>query len=161
MRCSRIASPCGKDVLGGQSASRSALAAKGIAVLRFDFTGPSVPAKAISANSTFFVETSPTWCGPGRPSARKLVGRLPLLIGHSPRRRRDPRRPPRPKFPDAKGRRHHRPPPSDPRPCHPGLFQGSHRGHPQARQGRSSSLAGRPFQINKREFLDDKSPSTA
>ncbi len=57
-----------------------------------------------------------------------------------PRRRRDPRR--RRANSGSQGRRHHRRPLRS-RPCH-SPFQGSHRGHPQARRGRSSrSPAGR------------------
>ena len=52
---------CGKDVLAAKRIA-VALAAKGIAVLRFDFTG-SAPVKAISPTRRFH-RMSPIWCAP-------------------------------------------------------------------------------------------------
>ena len=125
---------CGKDVLAAKRIA-PALAAKGIAVLRFDFTGLG-SSEGDFANSTFssnvadlvraadhLRETRKAPIAPDRPQ---------------PRRRRDPRR--RRADSGRQGRRHHRGALRS-RPCHRPV-QGSHRGHPQAWRGRS--LARRP-----------------
>ena len=125
---------CGKDVLAAKRIA-AALAAKGIAVLRFDFTGLG-SSEGDFANSTFSSNVADlvraadhlreTRKAPGDPDRPQ------------PRRRRHPRR--RRANSGRQGRRHHRRALRS-RPCHRPV-QGSHRGHPQARQGRG--LARRP-----------------
>jgi len=60
---------CGKGRAGGQNASRWRWRQKGIAVLRFDFTGPRPPARGDFANSTFSSKRRRSGAG-RRPSAR-------------------------------------------------------------------------------------------
>ena len=125
---------CGKDVLAAKRIA-AALAAKGIAVLRFDFTGLG-SSEGDFANSHLLLERRRSRAR-RRPSARNPQG-----AGDpdrpQPRRRRDPGR--RRTNSGCQGGRHHRRALRS-RPCHRPV-QGSHRGHPQARQGRS--LARRP-----------------
>ena len=137
---------CGKDVLAAKRIA-AALAAKGIAVLRFDFTGLG-SSEGDFANSTFssnvadlvraadhLRETPKSPGDPDRPQPRRRR--------HSRRRRR--------KFP--------KPGPSSPSPRRPipptSPGCSADRIEDIRKQGKVEvSLAGRPFQIT-REFLDD------
>jgi alpha/beta superfamily hydrolase len=118
---------CGKDVLAAKRIA-VALAAKGIAVLRFDFTGLG-SSEGDFANSTFSSNVADlVRAADHLRSAREAPA---IVIGHSLGGGTNS---------GGEGRRHHRGA-IRPRTCHP-LFRRSHRGHPQARQRRS--LAGGP-----------------
>jgi len=136
---------CGKDVLAAKRIA-VALAAKGIAVLRFDFTGLA-PAKAIFCQLHVLLERRRSRAC-RRSSARDRKAPA-ILIGHSLGRRRHSGR--RRAIPDARAvvtiaappiRRTYRP------------FQGT-ASRTSAKHGRwKSRSAGRPFPISS-EFLDD------
>ena len=79
MRCSRIASPAGKDVLAAKRIA-TALAAKGIAVLRFDFTGLG-SSEGDFANSTFSSNVADLVHAADH--LRETRGPPAILIGHS------------------------------------------------------------------------------
>ena len=142
---------CGKDVLAAKRIA-VALAAKGIAVLRFDFTGLG-SSEGDFANSTFSSNVADlvraadhlreTRKAPAILIGHSLGGAAILAAAGANSRRQ--------------GRRHHRRPLRS-RPCHR-PFQRSHRGHPQARQGRG--LARRPAVPPSRANSSTTSPSTA
>ena len=125
---------CGKDVLAAKRIA-VALAAKGIAVLRFDFTGPRLQRRRFRQLDVF------VQCR--RSGARRRSSaRDPKSAGNpdrpQPRRRRGAGR--RRANSGSKGCRHHRGA-IRPRARHP-FVRRSHRRHPQAWRGRS--LARRP-----------------
>ncbi len=137
---------CGKDVLAAKRIA-VALAAKGIAVLRFDFTGLG-SSEGDFANSTFSSNVADlvraadhlreTRKAPGDPDRPQ------------PRRRRDPGR--RRTNSGRQGRRDHRRTFRS-RSCHRICSGIASRTFASTARSKSQ-LAGRPFHI-KREFLDD------
>jgi len=137
---------CGKDVLAAKRIA-TALASKGIAVLRFDFTGLGSKRRRFRQLDVL-VPTSPISSAPpiicAKPEKRPGDPDRP-----QPRRRCDPRR--GCANSGSQGRGHHLRPSDPAHVTHP--FQGPHRGHPATRRGRSLARC-RPS-ASKREFLDD------
>ena len=119
---------CGKDVLAAKRIA-TALAAKGIAVLRFDFTGLGA-SEGEFANSTFSSNVADLVRAADH--LRETRGRARAPDRAQPRRRGDPRC--RRTNSGCESGGHDRGALRS-RPCHPSVW-GSHRGHPQARQGR-------------------------
>ena len=133
-RCSRIASPAARTCWR-RSASRRRSPRKGIAVLRFDFTGLGA-SEGDFANTTFSSNVADLVRAADHLRETRQGARDPDRP--QPRRRRDPRR--RRADPGGQGRRHHRRALRS-RPRHRPV-QGAHRGHQEA--GRGGSLARRP-----------------
>ena len=137
---------CGKDVLAAKRIA-VALAAKGIAVLRFDFTGPRLQRRRFRQ---FHLLLERRRSGAGRRSSARRPARVPaILIGHSLGGAAILAA--AAQIPDAKAVVTIAAP-SDPGHV-TGLF--ADRIEDIRKHGKVEvSLAGRPFQI-KREFLDD------
>ena len=142
---------CGKDVLAAKRIA-VALAAKGIAVLRFDFTGLG-SSEGDFANSTFSSNVADlVRAADHLRETRKAPA---ILIGHS--LGGAAMLAAAGQIPEAKAVVTIAAP-SDPAPCHRPV-QGSHRGHPQARRGRG--LARRPAVPRSRANSSTTSPSTS